>query len=72
MRSAELEDQVASGMSIASKTSRKGTAQLWENSRKCPHGPVKEIFASFKEEMALHFEISEIKLLRKANSKCNV
>jgi hypothetical protein len=56
-------------MSIASKPAGKARPELWETSRKCPHGPVKEIFPSFEEEMALHFEISEIKLVRKANGR---
>ena len=37
--------------------------------RKCNHGPVNEIFSSFEQEMALHFEISEIRLVRKANGR---
>jgi hypothetical protein len=37
--------------------------------RKCTHGPVNEIFSGFEEEIALHFEISEIKLVRKANGR---
>ncbi len=34
-----------------------------------PPRPCKRIFSSFEEEMALHFEISEIKLVSKANGR---
>jgi hypothetical protein len=57
MRAAELEDQVAGRtMSTRRKPAGKPRPELWETSRKCNHGYLKEFFLSFEEEMGLHNE----------------
>src|ERR1700722_7681740 len=51
------------------KQAGRARPELSEASTKCSHGSTNEIFSGFDEETALHLEILEIRLVRKANRR---